>query len=125
MTPPQDVDEAAAQTCAGLTAALPTQIAAGRQWPVEPPSDLVAAWGAPPVVLRCGVPPPSGLQPTSPLVAVDQVTWFVESLTAGTRFTTVAREVRVEVSVPEQYQPAADVIAELSGTIADNVPARR
>jgi hypothetical protein len=73
-------------------------------------------------VLRCGVPTPAALAPTSQLLTVDGVDWLPEQLTHGYLFTTVGRSVNVEVSVPDAYSPEAGALADLAPSIAATIP---
>ncbi len=102
--------------CSALVAQLPETLSAGRAWEVQPDPDSTMAWGSPSVVLRCGdqVPQP---EPTEQLVTVDGLDWRIVPLTAGDRFTTVARSPGVEVTVPDDYAPTASVLAELSSVV--------
>ncbi len=84
-----------------------------------------AAWGDPPVVLRCGVPTPDAFEPTSQCATFDDVDWFGEQTADGFRFTTVYRRVNVEVDVPAVHDPASDVLIDLAASIEKHVPAER
>lgn len=103
--------------CAALVAALPQQISAGRIWRVEPDPSSASAWGSPAVVLRCGssVPQP---QPTDQLLTVDDLDWLVTTLSGGEEYTTTGRAPGVIVTVPADYRPTAQVLAELSPIVA-------
>jgi Protein of unknown function (DUF3515) len=109
---------AAGYACAALHGQLPDEVDGQTTVAVTPQSPWTAAWGSPPIVLRCGVPTPAALVPTSQLVVVDGVSWLPEKVEDGYRFTTVDRVVNVEVSVPSAYSPEADALADLSPTIA-------
>lgn len=107
--------------CQDLVDALPeTALAAGRR----PTGEVgTAAWGEPPIVLRCGVPRPAALTATSTLVEVNTIAWLPEELTNGTLFTVVewpdaSTPVYVEIAVPSAYRPPADVLADVSGAFA-------
>ena len=85
-------------------------------------SDLGAAWGDPPVVLRCGVGTPEGYQPSSPCQRVNGVDWFVpeKALTdqgEDVVLTTIGRTPRVEVVVPAEHRPPDAVMVDLAGVI--------
>jgi len=67
-------------------------------------SALTAAWGATPVVLRCGVGRPGALTATSQLTTVDGVDWLPERLQHGVRFTAIGRVAYVEVTVPDRLR---------------------
>jgi hypothetical protein len=120
--PPQPPDDAAA-ACAGFIAALPASLSTvGERREVDPRSDLTAAYGDPPVSIRCGVPPPAALTPTAALVTVDGVDWLPEELTGGWLMTTVGRVADVEITVPTAQGPAPSVAADLGTTISANLP---
>ena len=113
-----------AAACAQFTASLPAELSTvGERREVTPESDLTAAYGNPPVGVRCGVPAPSALQPTSTLVTVDGVDWLPEELTGGWRLTSVGLTANVEITVPTDQGPAPSVAADLAPTIAATLPA--
>lgn len=89
----------------------------GHRREVTPASPLTAAWGDPPVVVRCGVPVPSALKPESLLVTVNSVDWFPEELTGGAVITTVGRKVALELTVPAKQGNAPEVAVELAAAI--------
>jgi hypothetical protein len=115
---------AAAYTCSALHGRLPDEVGGHTVTATKPNSQYTSAWGNPAIVLRCGVPTPSALTATSQLLSVDGVDWLPEQLTAGYLFTTVGREVNVEVSVPDAYTPESDALADLSPVIAAMDPSR-
>lgn len=114
-------DGATAAACAAVMAALPGVLAGEDAREVTPDTGSTAAWGDPPIVLRCGVPVPAARAPTSLLTTVDGVDWFAEPLTAGVLLTTDGRAVNVEVAVPEDYEPAT-VIGELAPAVLASDP---
>ena len=121
---PPTPDAAVAATCADFTAALPESLeTVGERRDVDPDSSLTAAYGDPPVAVRCGVPEPGALVATSELVTVDGVDWFPEELTEGWLMTTVGRAANVEITVPDALGPAPSVAADLAPTILDALPA--
>lgn len=80
---PIDAPDATGPECVAVLAALPAQLpATDGPLPsrplVEPALDGVRAWAAAPrpVVLRCGLPRPAELTPTSALLEVDGVRWL-------------------------------------------------
>lgn len=109
--------DATRDACAALVADLPPELSMGRAWSVEPDPRSTAAWGSPPVVLRCGDDVPKA-QPTDQLLDVDGVTWLVQPLTNGEQYTTVDRTPGVTVTVPSEYIPTAAVLTELVPTVA-------
>ncbi len=116
--PPPAPDEAAAGACAAFVAALPEQLGTvGERRDVDPPSELTAAYGDPPVAIRCGVPVPAALTATSTLVTVEGIDWFPEELTGGWLMTTVGLATNVEITVPTDQGPAPSVAVDLAPTI--------
>ena len=113
---------AAAYLCSTLHGRLPALVDGHGVTASTPVSPLTSAWGAPPVTVRCGVASPAGLKPDSVLVVVDGVSWLPEKLTHGYRFTTVGREVFVEVAVPSDYAPEGNALADISPAVAAVVP---
>lgn len=101
-----------ATACATLVDRLPDRISVGRAWRVAPDPSSTAAWGSPPVVLRCGdsLPQPG---PSDQLLSVNGTTWWVEQLSNGERYTSVDRTPGVIVSVPTVDRPSAEVLMEL------------
>jgi hypothetical protein len=95
----------------------------GERREVTPESDLTAAYGDPPVGVRCGVPDPTpaGGEPT--LVTVDGIDWLAQELTGGWRLTSVGRTANVEVTVPTEQGPAPSVAADLAPTLEATLPA--
>jgi hypothetical protein len=80
---PVDAPDAAGPDCAALLAALPPALdATGGPLPGRPLAEPVQpgtrAWAAAPrpVVLRCGLPRPVELTPTSALLQIDGVQWL-------------------------------------------------
>jgi hypothetical protein len=117
--PPPDPDAAAVAACASFVAALPDElITVGARRDVDPPSELTAAYGDPPVAVRCGVPTPAALTDTATLVTVEGINWFPEELTGGWLMTTVGLDADVEITVPTEQGPAPSVAADLAPSIA-------
>jgi hypothetical protein len=63
-------------------------------------------------VLRCGVDLPAGLSPTSEVIEVEGVEWFLVEESAGYTFTTVGRRANVELTVPARV-PRSEATAPL------------
>ncbi|MGK5627050.1 DUF3515 domain-containing protein [Streptomyces sp. URMC 123] len=99
-----------AELCRALRGELPGTVNGLARSSAGPASDFTAAWGEPPVVLRCGVPRPAVLTPgtaqynptTDDGVEVNGVGWLLERRSDGSfRFTTVGRKAFVEVTLPK------------------------
>ena len=99
---PPTPDPATAALCELLDAALPDRLDGADRRPATPDSPLTAAWGDPALVLRCGVPRPAALGPTSDLLEVEDVAWFLVETDAGYTFTTTGRTANVELTVPAE-----------------------
>ena len=108
--------------CRSLVEALPQHVAGQARRTVSPQGALAGAWGDPPIVLRCGVPEPAALRPSSACAVVDHVGWFVQELDEGYRFSTIGRATTVQVEVPYDYQPAANALVDLAGAVRGSVP---
>lgn len=121
VTPP-DADAPTVAICTDLHQALPGTLAEQPAHATDPDSPLTAAWGDPAILLRCGVPQPEALEPTSQVFTVNGVDWFPEELTEGYLFTTSGRSVNVEVTVPDDYAPEAGVLTELAAAVRRTVP---
>ena len=102
----------AAAACGRLRAALPDKVDEGKLRPTTPKSDLTAAWRDPPVVMRCGVPAPTGIGPTTQLRSIDDVDWFTAGfeVTGPHVYTTVGRVATVELTVPDGRVPAGALV---------------
>ena len=114
-------DEVGRSTCAALVAGLPNEVEGGRRRTAEP-GVLTAAWGDPPITLRCGVAAPPGLTPSSECLEVNGIGWFSEDAEGGVLFTTVGRAVFVEVAVPARYDPPVNPLLDLAAAIDAHVP---
>jgi Protein of unknown function (DUF3515) len=128
VTVPSSTSDAAAAQCRNVLERLPDRVAGQSTRYVQPADALAAAWGDPPIVLRCGVPHPAALRRDSACFVVNGVGWFAQQggrPITGTKpvngtvvFTTVGRSPYVEVSVPGDYQPAADALVDVSSAVS-------
>jgi len=106
-----------AAICQRLSPNLPETVADQPKRTVADSPDLTAAWGNPPISLRCGVLKPTALEPTSSLISVNGIDWFAEELSAGWQFTSMNTFVFVEVTVPNDYNPEANALVDLSASL--------
>lgn len=120
---PYEVAPGAQRPCDALLADLPDVVADAVSREVSPSSLPAAAWGRPPIVLRCGVGLPPEYRPDAVLTEFDGVAWLPVEGEGGVFFAAVEREPVVEVAVPDDYPPA-DVLADLTAPIRDHLPAR-
>lgn len=127
---PPNPATATRRLCQELAHTLPSRLAGHDRRIVSPSSPLTAAWGDPPVVLRCGVPLPASMPPTAELTVVNGISWFpAGSAATGSGsgpglFTEVGRQARVELTVPATDEPAGPILVRLSDLITSVIPAR-
>jgi len=102
-------------SCRELKAQLPKAITPGADLrPVTPESDTTAAWGMPPITLRCGVPEGSSLDDP---YTFNGVRWAQHDVGAARTWTTLGRKVNVVVEVPDAYSGQAELIGSLATAI--------
>jgi hypothetical protein len=125
VSPPTPVARTAS-FCERLARALPARVDGRRPTRVTPSSPLTAGWGAPPVVLRCGVPPPRGLTRSSRLIEVDGLSWFLRETDDAFVFTTADRVANVEVRVPSSVprEEATAPLVDLARPVLESLPSR-
>lgn len=122
--PEPSPDAAGRSVCAGLIANLPTTVMDGTRRTTKP-GELTAAWGDPPITVRCGVAAPPGLTAASECLEVDGVGWFAEQVEGGMLYTTIGRAVFVEVGVPTHYAPEAGALVDLAAAVQAHDPLQR
>lgn len=119
--PPQP-GAAVAQACTQLAGKLPDSLGKDlSRRATEPASPLVAAWGSPAVILRCGVPADPDYQTGDQLIEVsaDSATarWFLAERGGRAVWSTPVATVHVELIVPARYQ-GADLLARLTPAVS-------
>jgi hypothetical protein len=107
--------------CTALLDQLPVRVLNAERREVEP-GRFSAAWGDPPITLRCGVEKPPKLSPSSPCFEVNGVGWLAEEATGGYLFSTIGRTTYVEVGVPSHYSPEANALVDLAAAVSANDP---
>jgi hypothetical protein len=121
------VTAAGREGCPALIGALPGHVSDQARRRVSG-SSYAAAWGDPPIVLRCGVGRPAGLNRFSACQTANGIDWFVpnrafEDQQADVVMTTVYREPAVQVHLPAQYRPPVAAMADLTRTIRQHTKA--
>ncbi|UQU66192.1 DUF3515 domain-containing protein [Couchioplanes caeruleus] len=132
--------ERPASVCLAVTSQLPVKVRdlPARKVSVGPEQN--AAYGEPPITVACGVTRPvmctsldesgSGCVPLdTELLNMNRVCWYADAKADATTFTTMDREVPVQVTVPKRYeQPAqwanefSDVVVETDKSVTQGVP---
>ncbi|MEP7053945.1 MAG: DUF3515 family protein [Actinomycetota bacterium] len=119
---PPAPDAAVLRACEQLAQRLPASIgkALSRRH-TKPDSPLIAAWGSPPVILRCGVPIDPGFKPGEQTIEIQRdgakVNWYAVKRGDRVVWSTPLATVHVEVAVPLKYQ-GADVIGHLTTAVS-------
>ena len=114
-----DVSSTDASACKDLREALPERVDGLERRAVEPEDAYAAAWGDPPVVLRCGVHEPPAFDEYSSCQITNGVAWFIpdEQITGepvDITMTTVGRSPVVEVRLPAEHFPPANAMVDLA-----------
>ena len=117
VSPPVGLDSTTTHTCEALVGHLPAAVFDAPARSTDPVSPLVRAWGDPAIVFTCGVGSPGALTATSQIYSINDVTWLPEDLGDATRFTTVGRNVNVQVVVPNHYSPAGSALIDVADAI--------
>jgi hypothetical protein len=116
-------DERSERDCEALLADPPATVAGQPHRMVA--GRVAAAWGDPPIILRCGVEKPAALKPNSVCHDINGVGWLADEQSDGWLFTTIGRRYFVSVEVPEDHEPAADALADLADVVARHDPVER
>jgi hypothetical protein len=101
---------------------LPTSLEHHRIRITSPKSPRVAAWGDPPIVLRCGVARPAGYDPNGSVTVVNGVDWWQQIGKQAVVWTVVGRAAYVEVTVPKSYAEQGVFLVDLAGPITSSLP---
>jgi hypothetical protein len=130
---PVDSPAAAGPECATLLAALPAELdGSDGPMPPRPIADAaslpgVRAWAAAPrpVVLRCGLPRPAELTPTSALLEVNGVRWLQldDGLPRPVQVSHIAVDRPVYVAVTTPVDAGSAPLQQLSDVIRETLPA--
>lgn len=115
------------ESCQRLLRALPRHVSDQPRRPVTG-STYAAAWGDPPIVLRCGVGRPRGYDRFSACQTANGIDWFVPSSAfndehADVLMTTLYRRPAVSVHLPATYRPPVAAMVDLAGTIKQHTTA--
>ncbi|MUL42200.1 DUF3515 domain-containing protein [Streptomonospora sp. PA3] len=118
-SPPPAADD----LCRALVDRVPQTLFGQERIEVRPETPYAAAWGDPPIALRCGVGRPPELRPDSELMVVNEIAWLPEPAERPDLFTAVGREAYVEMTVPHSYGAPGEGLVPISDLIAQEIPA--
>ena len=120
---PPNPPNAVRVACSRLVDHLPEQLDNLNSRLVNPRSPLVHAWGNRPVVLRCGVPTPSGYDPNSAsTAAVNGVSWFQQVYPNRVVWTAVRKTANVELTVPTSYDAQGGFLVDIGTAVGATIP---
>ncbi len=108
-----ELDAEAAGSCRSFVGALPDSV--GDQERREVEGETVAAYGDPPIVVRCGVPRPAEL--ISNCLRVNGVDWYLSDVTDKVVALTVGREPSVEVQIPDAYGTSSAALVDVGDAV--------
>jgi hypothetical protein len=115
-----------AAVCERLVDALPPSLAGQERRTVDDAdAATAAAWGDPPIVLRCGVEEPASFDALSTCQITNGVAWYVpdEQITGravDVTMSTIGRTPGVEVVIPADYFPPAAAMVGLAGPVKEH-----
>jgi hypothetical protein len=102
--PVTDVPTASADACARFAARLPADLGDGlRRRRTTPADPHIAAYGSPPVVIRCAAPRSTAYRPGDQLFTVNGVGWFAEERPDAVVWSLPRAFVNVSVTVPRRW----------------------
>jgi hypothetical protein len=125
----------AAQVCLAVTAQLPAEVRNLPARKVSAGPEQNAAYGEPPLTLACGIAQPTmcekvtgghpGCVPLdADLLVMNGVCWYGVDGPATKLFTTMDREVAVQVAVPASYDQPGQWANEFSDAVAKTVKSK-
>jgi hypothetical protein len=125
---PVPAPDARSAGCARLLAALPEEVDGGdageldRRTVAAPAPPGTAAWGEPPVVLRCGLGRPAELTASSRLLDVSGVQFLELPGPASSTWVVVDRPVYVAVTLPDGV--GSGPLQQVAGAVRETLPRR-
>jgi hypothetical protein len=115
------VAAAVQRACERLAADLPATVGHGlARRTTKPASPLVAVWGKPAVVLRCGVPIDPEFSAGDQVIEITHdgtVGWWANRKGSTAVWSTPRATVHVEVRIPDKYQ-GADILTPLTPAVS-------
>lgn len=115
-----EVDPATRQLCERIVRDLPHTVGGAPQR--DTTGTISAAWGTPPITFACGVMQPAAMETDPRCFEVDGIGWFAEEGEGGFFFTTIGRDVRIQLGVPSAYAPEADALVDVAEAIQRHNP---
>jgi hypothetical protein len=127
--------EQTAQVCLAVTSQLPAKVRDLPARKVSAGPEQNAAYGEPPITVACGVPQPTlcervdgghaGCVPLdATMLKMNGVCWYGQDGPATDLFTTMDRDVAVQVAVPSSYEQAGQWANEFSDAVVRTVKSK-
>jgi hypothetical protein len=124
-----------AQACLALTSQLPNQVRNLPARKVSTGPEQNGAYGDPAITVRCGVAQPPMCETITPgqkgcvpldadLLVMNGVCWYGDDAPATKLFTTMDREVAVQVGVPASYEQPAQWANEFSDAVVETIKSK-
>ncbi|MEV0133041.1 DUF3515 family protein [Dactylosporangium sp. NPDC050688] len=108
-----------ASQCQALIGRLPANLLEAAHRPVAAPEDrFAAAFGAPPIVVRCDAAK-RAVDRTDLVYLVSGTCWATQPAGNSTTWTTIDRDIAVSVSVPNHYSSQGQYIEGLAGAVRE------
>jgi Protein of unknown function (DUF3515) len=111
-----DLTPELADACHALIDSLPETVADQERRDVD--GHYGAAYGDPPIILRCGVDRPDQLMTIC--MKVEGIDWFLGESDDGAMVTTVGRTPAVQLDVPSDYAGSDAVLTDLSAAVGEH-----
>ncbi|WP_434743186.1 DUF3515 domain-containing protein [Micromonospora sp. SH-82] len=118
--PAPDLAERPTVVCRALLSQLPPTVGGLAQRPVTAGPEQNAAYGDPALTVTCGGPAAT-FDETDEVWTVNRVCWHGADEADATVFTTVDREVPVQVTVPKEYDQPLQWLPAVSNTVVESV----
>ncbi|QSB13588.1 DUF3515 domain-containing protein [Natronosporangium hydrolyticum] len=118
--PARDLGEWDETVCRALLSQLPQELEGLPQRLVTEGPEQNAAYGEPPITVACGVEPVE-IDPTDMVFPQDGVCWHAEEFPEQSVWTTLDREVPVQVHVPAAYDGPFQQVGALNQTITQTI----
>ncbi|XVU24362.1 DUF3515 family protein [Actinoplanes sp. CA-054009] len=129
------LDARTAQVCLAVTSQLPTAVRGLPQRKVSAGPEQNAAYGEPAITVACGLPQPTMCERTdgghpgcvpldATMLKMNGVCWYAQDLPATDIFTTMDREVPVQVQVPGSYEQTGQWANEFSDAVVTTVKSK-
>lgn len=108
------------ELCTKVISSLPGELLSQGRRPITDSSisSLVAAWGDPVIVVKCGITVPVDAQLAPDIVTVNNIDWRYEELSNGTRFFSDSLTTVIEIDVPKKYVNPTDVLVDLADPLS-------